>query len=122
VQSEFEMHIGLLPLNAECAPPHGAVHVQGVGKKVIFSSSSRSFGYGYEAVRIRVKPLSLHEGYTNSNEKNKCCRQQVSLLSFLQTILVRREKIQYCFINMSNLDSCDSYSEYFGVMIWNSEF
>jgi hypothetical protein len=29
--------------------------VQGVGDKWIFSSASRSFGYGYEAVRIRVK-------------------------------------------------------------------
>jgi hypothetical protein len=29
--------------------------VQGVGEKWIFSSSSRSFGSGYEAVRIRVK-------------------------------------------------------------------
>jgi hypothetical protein len=26
-----------------------------VGEKRIFSSTSRSFGYGYEAVRIRVK-------------------------------------------------------------------
>jgi hypothetical protein len=34
------------------APPHRAV--QAVGKKWIFSSSSRSFGYGFEAVRIRV--------------------------------------------------------------------
>jgi hypothetical protein len=34
-------------------PTHWAVH--GVGEKWIFSSSSRSFGYGYEAVRIRFK-------------------------------------------------------------------
>jgi hypothetical protein len=27
---------------------------RGVGKKWIFSFTSRSFGYGYEAVRIRV--------------------------------------------------------------------
>jgi hypothetical protein len=29
--------------------------VLGVGEKWIFSYTSRSFGYGYEAVRIRVK-------------------------------------------------------------------
>jgi hypothetical protein len=29
--------------------------VQGVGEKWLFSSTSRSFGYGYEVVRIRVK-------------------------------------------------------------------
>jgi hypothetical protein len=36
-------------------PPYRAV--QGVGEKLIFSSSIRSFGYGYEAVRIRVKTI-----------------------------------------------------------------
>jgi hypothetical protein len=35
------------------APPQRAL--QGVGEKWIFSSSSRSFVHGYEAVRIRVK-------------------------------------------------------------------
>jgi hypothetical protein len=29
--------------------------VQWVGEKWLFSSTSHSFGYGYEAVRIRVK-------------------------------------------------------------------
>jgi hypothetical protein len=33
--------------------------VQGVGEKWIFLSSSRSFGYGYEAVRIRVKVMGV---------------------------------------------------------------
>jgi hypothetical protein len=31
--------------------------VQGVGEKWIFSSSSRSFGYDYESVRIRANLL-----------------------------------------------------------------
>jgi hypothetical protein len=33
-------------------PPQGCA---GVGKKWLFSATSRGFGYGYEAVRIRVK-------------------------------------------------------------------
>jgi hypothetical protein len=32
--------------------------VQGVGEKWLFSATSRGFGYGYEAVRIRVKLLT----------------------------------------------------------------
>jgi hypothetical protein len=34
------------------SPPHWAVH--GVGEKWLFSATSGGFGYGYEAVRIRV--------------------------------------------------------------------
>jgi hypothetical protein len=37
--------------------PHRVV--QRVGKKWIFSSSRRSFGYGYEAVSIRVNTYIL---------------------------------------------------------------
>jgi hypothetical protein len=37
------------------APPYNLERaVQGVGEKWIFSSSISSFGYGHEAVRIRV--------------------------------------------------------------------
>jgi hypothetical protein len=32
--------------------------VQGVGEKWHFSATSRGFGYGYEAVRIRVKEFT----------------------------------------------------------------
>jgi hypothetical protein len=31
-----------------------------VGKYWLFLSPSRSFGYGFEAVRIRVKPTSIY--------------------------------------------------------------
>jgi hypothetical protein len=33
--------------------------VQGVGEKWLFSATSRGFGYGYEAVRIRVKAMKI---------------------------------------------------------------
>jgi hypothetical protein len=36
--------------------------VKGVGEKWLFSATSRSFGYGYEAVRIRVKFLYKRQG------------------------------------------------------------
>jgi hypothetical protein len=49
-------------------PPHRVV--QGVGEKWIFSSSSRSFGYGLEEVRIRV--LTIWEMLKNyDNFKNE---------------------------------------------------
>jgi hypothetical protein len=44
-----------------------------VGEKWIFSSSSRSFGYGYEAVRIRIKykMWSMRFPWTHSFPKGK---------------------------------------------------
>jgi hypothetical protein len=39
--------------------PHQQGCVQGVGEKWIFSSFSRSFGYGYKAVRIMVNVCLL---------------------------------------------------------------
>jgi hypothetical protein len=55
-------------------PPHRAV--QGRGEKRIFLSSSQSFGYGYEAVRIRVNmvpassKLYLVKSLPGSKSKN----------------------------------------------------
>jgi hypothetical protein len=47
-------------LQKSTPPPAHSLHtelcsVQGVGERWIFSSTNRSFGYGYEAVWIRVK-------------------------------------------------------------------
>jgi hypothetical protein len=47
---------GLQRKTPSAPSPHRAV--QGVGEKWIFSSTCRNFGYGYEAVRVRVKILA----------------------------------------------------------------
>jgi hypothetical protein len=39
-----------------------------VGEKWLFSATSRGFGYGYEAVRIRVKSLFLHWTFENKGK------------------------------------------------------
>jgi hypothetical protein len=44
--------------------------VQGVGEKWLFSATSRGFGYGYEAVRIRVKDIQRRVKYTSNYRVN----------------------------------------------------
>jgi hypothetical protein len=69
----FTKQIFRVPEKASPPPLLPTLHsaVQEVGEKWIFSSSSRSFGYGFEAVRIRVKTTIVTINYKNIVNKKK---------------------------------------------------
>jgi hypothetical protein len=56
---------------APSAPPSTGLCCAGVGEKWIFSSSSCSFVYGYEAVRIRVKYLFKRFFHTKDDSSKR---------------------------------------------------
>jgi hypothetical protein len=66
--------------------------VQGVGEKWLFSATSRGFGYGFEAVRIRVN-------YKNSDFEKKLIRLG-SYILYTFTIYELTISVKKMFRNM----------------------